>query len=200
MRRLRPHARGTRFARGATTAYNHGIIGNGARREDRVMATTARLSAIATLAVAAATAMPTLAQDGPLGQSKPPSLGDLLQQFEPQTPEPAGSVRLDAWVENGDAGSEVVVAIMPEGETKLIADPGITVTPAQRQGVEWLLPLPLRHVDPTREYFDPPAMVRLPFVASDGQPLDLVVEYAYCVIDYQCFFGEEALTVATAAP
>jgi hypothetical protein len=176
-----------------------------ARRKDRGMATTARLSAapaaIATLVMAAAMAMPSLAQDSaPPGQSKPPSLNDLLQRFEARAPEPTGSVKLDAWVENDDTGSQVVVAIMPEGETKLIADPGITVTPAQRQGVEWLVPLPLHHVDPAREYFDPPAMVRLPFAATDGQPLDLVVEYAYCVIDYQCFFGEEALTVATAAP
>ena len=169
------------------------------------MAKTARLSAapaaILTLVMTAAMAMPSLAQDSaPLGQSQAPSLNDLLQQFEARAPEPTGSVRLDAWVEHGDAGSQVVIAIMPEGETKLVADPGITVTPAQRPGVEWLAPLPLRHVDPGREYFDPPAMVRLPFAATDGQPLDLVVEYAYCVIDYQCFFGEEALTVATAAP
>ena len=169
------------------------------------MAKTARLSAapaaILTLVMTAAMAVPALAQDSaPLGQSKAPSLNDLLQQFEARAPEPTGSVRLDAWVETDDAGSQVVIAIMPEGETKLVADPGITVTPAQRQGVEWLAPLPLRHVDPGREYFDPPAMVRLPFAATDGQPLDLVVEYAYCVIDYQCFFGEEALTVATAAP
>jgi hypothetical protein len=164
------------------------------------MATTARLSA-ATLVMTAAMAMPSLAQDGATAaQSKAPALSDLLQQFEARAPQPMGSVKIDAWVESADAGSQVVVAITPEGETKLIADPGITVTPAQRQGVEWLVPLPLRHVDPSREYFDPPAMVRVPFVGTDGQPLDLVVEYAYCVIDFQCFFGEETLTVATAAP
>jgi hypothetical protein len=161
-----------------------------------------RLLVVLAALVATAGAMPSRAQDGaPPSQSKAPtSLDSLLRQFEARAPQPQGSVRLDARVERGDAGSEVVVTITPEGETKLIADPGITVTPAQRQGVEWLVPLPLRHVDPAREYFDPPATVRLPFAASDGQPLDLVVEYAYCVIDYQCFFGEEALTVATAAP
>ena len=47
------------------------------------------------------------------------------------------------------------------------------------------------------EYFTPPASLRLPFRASDDQPLEILVEYAYCVVDYQCFFGEQTLTVAT---
>ena len=38
--------------------------------------------------------------------------------------------------------------------------------------------------------------VRLPFRADAPQPLEILVEYAYCVVDYQCFFGEELLTVA----
>jgi hypothetical protein len=55
-------------------------------------------------------------------------------------------------------------------------------------------------VDPERDYFDPPAMVRLPFTAEDDQPVQLLVEYAYCFVDFQCFFGEEELTIATATP
>jgi hypothetical protein len=39
--------------------------------------------------------------------------------------------------------------------------------------------------------------VRLPFSATDHEPVELLIEYAYCVVDYQCFFGEETLTVAT---
>ncbi|MEM7025082.1 MAG: hypothetical protein AAF637_21230 [Pseudomonadota bacterium] len=124
-----------------------------------------------------------------------------MQQFEANAPEePEGSVRLDAWVESNDNGSEVVVVVTPEGETKLVADPGITVTPASRAGVDWRSPLPYRLVDVERDYLDPPATARIPFNAQDDQPLQLLVEYAYCVVDYQCFFGEEELTVANATP
>ena len=90
--------------------------------------------------------------------------------------------------------------VVPEGETKLVADPGITVTPAARLGVDWQLPLPHRMVDTERDYFDPPATIRLPFTSADDQPLQLLVEYAYCFVDFQCFFGEAELTVATAVP
>jgi hypothetical protein len=132
--------------------------------------------------------------------ARPPSLEVLLQQFDARAVEPQGSVRLDAWVETGDAGKEVVVLVTPEGESRLVADPGITVTPAARLGVDWQLPLPHRMVDTERDYFDPPAMIRLPFTSTDDQPLQLLVEYAYCFVDFQCFFGEAELTVATAVP
>ncbi|MGH6918921.1 MAG: hypothetical protein ACREJ0_14595 [Geminicoccaceae bacterium] len=147
-------------------------------------------------------APPIVTQQTPMQQQTggPPSLETLLQQFDARVPAPPGSVRLDAWVETGDAGQEVVVLVAPEGDAKLVADPGITVTPAARPGVDWRLPLPHRLVDTERDYFDPPAMIRLPFTSADGQPLQLLVEYAYCFVDFQCFFGEAELTVATAAP
>jgi hypothetical protein len=168
----------------------------------------ARALAVVALAVLA---VPALAQDSApqqttiLGQTKPaqdqaPSLDTLLQQFDAQAPEAQGGVRLDAWIENHDAGKEVVVVVTPEGETKLVADPGITVTAASRLGVTWQGPMPRRMVDPGRDYFDPPAMVRLPFTIEDEEPVQLLVEYAYCVVDYQCFLGEEELTVATVVP
>ncbi len=121
----------------------------------------------------------------------------LLDQFRADAPEQQGSVRLSAWIEENEGTTEVVVLFEPEGKTKLVADPGITVTPTERSGVEWLIPSPVREVDPTTDYFTPPAMVRLPVRISDGEPVEVRVEYAYCVIDFQCFFGEETLTVAT---
>jgi len=167
----------------------------------------------ASAAVALATVASPLAQDGAapamqttvLGKTGPapaqqPSLDDLLQEFDAQAPEAPGGVRLDAWIETHDTGKEVVVVVTPEGEVKLVADPGITVTPAARLGVAWQTPLPHRMVDTGRDYFDPPAMVRLPFTIEDEQPIELLVEYAYCLVDYQCFFGEEELTVATVDP
>ncbi len=124
----------------------------------------------------------------------------LLEQFNAEAPHAKGSIRVDAWTEAGRESDALVVVVEPRGEFKLIADPGVTVTPTARPGVEWLVPLPYRHVDPERQYFTPPASLRLPFRASDDQPLEILVEYAYCVVDYQCFFGEKVLTVATRSP
>jgi hypothetical protein len=123
-------------------------------------------------------------------------LNGLIERFNADAPQTAGSVKLDAWIEAGPERTEVVVVLEPQGDFKLVADPGITVTPTEQSGVEWLVPLPYRHVDAGIQYFTPPAALRLPFRASGEQPLEILVEYAYCVVDYQCFFGEEVLTVA----
>lgn len=168
------------------------------------MSEIARVMAAAAALVLTSAAPPALAQQSPAPVSpaagEAPSLEELLQRFEADEPERPGSVRLEAWVEAGDAGREVVVSVVPEGAAKLVADPGITVTPAARLGVEWQIPLPHRMVDAGRDYFDPPAVLRLPFTSEDDQPLQLLVEYAYCFVDFQCFFGEAELTVATALP
>jgi hypothetical protein len=119
----------------------------------------------------------------------------LIEQFNAGA-QHNGSVRVDAWTEPGQESNALVVVVEPRGKFKLVADPGITVTPTARPGVEWLVSLPYRHVDTGVEYFTPPASLRLPFRASDDQPLEVLVEYAYCVVDYQCFFGEQTLTVA----
>jgi hypothetical protein len=126
-----------------------------------------------------------------------PSLDRLIEQFNAGARQANGSVSLDAWIEAGRDSDALVVVVEPRGEFKLVADPGITVTPAPRPGIEWLVPLPYRYVDPEAQYFTPPASVRLPFRATDDQPLEVLVEYAYCVVDYQCFFGEGTLTVTT---
>jgi hypothetical protein len=125
-----------------------------------------------------------------------PDLDRLIEQFNAGARQTQGSVRLDAWIEAGPESQALVVVVEPRGEFKLVADPGITVTPTEQPGVEWLVPLPHRHVDPEIQYFTPPASVRLPFRADHEQPLEVLVEYAYCVVEYQCFFGEEVLTVA----
>jgi hypothetical protein len=123
-------------------------------------------------------------------------LDRLIEQFNAGARQTNGSIQLDAWIEGGREGHALVVVVEPRGEFKLVADPGITVTPTEQPGVEWLVPLPYRHVDPEIQYFTPPASVRLPFRTGHEQPLEILVEYAYCVVEYQCFFGEEVLTVA----
>jgi hypothetical protein len=129
-------------------------------------------------------------------RASPPELDRLIERFDAGARQTEGSVELDAWIESDAEGSAVVIVLAPKGEFKLVADPGITVTPTALPGIEWLVPLPYRLVDTAIPYFTPPASVRLPFRGAAGQPLELLVEYAYCVVDYQCFFGEELLKVS----
>jgi hypothetical protein len=126
-----------------------------------------------------------------------PSAGQLLQQFAPGAAASEGSVRVDAWIEGRADGQRLVIVVEPEGATRLVADPGITITPEPQAGVEWQVGLPARVVDASREYLDAPTHVTLPFAADHEQPLQVLVEYAWCVLDFQCFFGEELLSVAT---
>ena len=154
------------------------------------------LAARIVLIVAAIAAIAAGPADAEQGAAPRPDLGQLIERFEAGAPQHEGSVRLDAWIERGPERDEVVVVLEPQGAFKLVADPGITITPTEQPGVEWLVPLPHRHVDPESPYFTPPAAVRLPFRRDAGQPLEILVEYAYCVVDYQCFFGEELLSVA----
>jgi hypothetical protein len=125
-----------------------------------------------------------------------PELDRLIEQFNATAPRTEGRVDLDAWIESNAQGTELVVVLDPKGDFKLVADPGITITPTAQPGVEWLVPLPYRQVAPEIQYFTAPATVRVPFRASGEPPLEVLVEYAYCVVDYQCFFGEQLLTVA----
>lgn len=161
-------------------------------RETRTSSGARRAGLVAVAGVLASTGAAAANHDvAPAGRS----LDELIQRLDP-TPgaAPEDDVRLDAWIERGGEAHEVVVVIEPQGKTKLVADPGITVTAAERPGLVWLTPLPHRHVDPTRDYFDPPTAIHLPFNGSDSLPIDLEVEYAYCVIDFQCFFGEATVT------
>jgi hypothetical protein len=128
-----------------------------------------------------------------------PSLDELIKEFQSDAPKIEAEVEIDAWIERGDQAdrpNQMVVTLSPKGKTKLNADPGITITPAEQIGIDWQLALPHRHQDQTISYFKPPAMIRMPFTASDDQPVELLVEYAYCLVEYQCFFGEEKLSVA----
>jgi hypothetical protein len=142
--------------------------------------------------------IPLPAGDARAGQDAVPGtdLERLLERLDGNAPPTDGSVHLDAWIEAGTERDQVVVVVEPRGKFKLVADPGITITPTAQPGVEWLVPLPHRHVDPTIQYFPPPATLRLPFRADGEAALEILVEYAYCVVDFQCFFGEEVLRVA----
>jgi hypothetical protein len=156
-------------------------------------ATAATLVIAGVLAVALLPASDTQAGDEALPEIE---LEQLIERYDGRAPTAADSVHLDAWIELGTERDQVVVVVEPQGDFKLVADPGITVTPTAQPGVEWLVPLPVRLVDAEIPYLAAPATVRLPFRARGEAPLEILVEYAYCLVEYQCFFGEERLTVA----
>lgn len=129
---------------------------------------------------------------------EPQPLEDLLERYRSAVPaQPRAEVRLDGWIEERTGGGhEVVIVLTPKGETKLNADPGIMVTPARPAEVRWHVPVPFHHVDTSVPYFEPNATLRMPFDGDLGEPIVVLVEFAYCVVDFQCFFGEQELTVA----
>jgi hypothetical protein len=135
------------------------------------------------------------------------SLDQLIDRFakSPQVSEADVAIKSRVDILPGQEGQlEMVITLTPQGETKLIADPGITVTPADHRTVEWQTALPHRHVDHHQDYFAPSALIRLPFKTSDqakpDETVDILVEYAYCVVDYQCYFAEQTITVKTSVP
>lgn len=131
------------------------------------------------------------------------SLEELIQKFHSDAPQREADVRIEAWIEPGagdDQPNTLVITLQPDGDTRLNADPGITVTPADQPGLDWEQALPHRHQDFSISYFDPPATISMPFTGRIGQPVEVLVEYAYCFVDFQCFFGEETLRVAMVVP
>jgi hypothetical protein len=125
-------------------------------------------------------------------------LAALLGQIAPAKA-PAGSVEVVSWVERNGASQELVVTLMPKGQVKLVADPGMTVTPVARDGVTWTNEA-VSAVEAGRDYFAQPPTVRVPFAGEDGKPVQAAVEYAYCLIDYQCLFGETTVSAPTLDP
>ena len=127
------------------------------------------------------------------------SLGSLLDQLAPAAV-PQGSVEVMSWVERNGAVPELVVTLVPKGEVKLVADPGVVVTPVPRDGLQWKAAEPVSSVDAERDYFAEPPTLRVPFAGEDGKPVEAEVEYAYCLVDYQCLFGTAKVSAPTEAP
>lgn len=126
-------------------------------------------------------------------------LGDLLEKLGPKAAASKGEVAVTGRVENGREGSELVVRLEPRGAVKIVAEPGVTVTPAARDGVAWAVP-ELLHEIAGQQYLNPPVELRLPFVAERGGPVEARVDYAYCIVDYQCLFGEATVRAAASGP
>jgi hypothetical protein len=119
----------------------------------------------------------------------------LLQGIAPAK-RPQGEVAVSGWMERGAGGTtELVVRVEPRGAAKLVAEPGVVVTPLVRDGVVW--PTQGAQTLPTgRSYLEAPVELRLPVRAADGTDAEAHVEYAYCLADYQCLFGETRVTAS----
>lgn len=118
-----------------------------------------------------------------------PDLKALLDGMAPKAPAVQGRVEVNGWLETSPAGTELVVTLTPSGAARLVADPGITVTPLA--GAAALPPgEPVALVDPDLGYMTEPPVLRVPLPGHAGGPVEAQVEYAYCLIDTQCLFGE----------
>jgi hypothetical protein len=126
-------------------------------------------------------------------------LKSLLDGLAPTTAVPAGKVAVTGWLETSPAGTELVVTLTPSGAAKLVADPGITVTPLA--GGDAVAPgEPVELVDPDLGYMTEPPVLRVPLPRHDGGRVEAQVDYAYCLVDTQCLFGEAVVRVERAAP
>ncbi len=83
----------------------------------------------------------------------------------------------------------VAVTLTPDGATKLVADPGVSVVPVDRLGLPVADAVTLK--DSSREYFTLPPVVEV----TPGDADALRVEYAYCIVAKQCLFGDVTVPV-----
>ena len=128
-------------------------------------------------------------------------------------------MRIVGWIEQGAAHDELVLTLEPEGAAKLVADPGITVQLRDNPGIDWLGRWPVESTHPSRSYFETAPEIRVPFrVAGKGSvsgatpaavterpvgaadpgvasEVAVTVEYAWCLVDRQCLFGEATVSL-----
>ncbi len=109
--------------------------------------------------------------------------------------EKVGNVEILAWVEQGAEGSELVIRLEPWGDAKLVADPGIEVEGLPENGIEWPKGATARAVLPGTSYFETVPELRMPFRARGAGPVRVRIDYAYCLVGYQCLFGKKELAV-----
>ena len=128
------------------------------------------------------------------GAAPATELKTLLDQLAPPAPAGQGRVEVTGWLETSPEGTELVVTLTPSGVAKLVADPGIVVTPLAA-GDAAPPGGPVELVDPSLGYMTEPPVLRVPLPRHDGGPVEAQVDYAYCLVDTQCLFGEARLRV-----
>ncbi len=100
-----------------------------------------------------------------------------------------------SWIEGNPGQQKLVISFAPSFGTRLVADPGIRVEPAPGQGVEWADKFVLVK-DNDREYFDTPPRIEVGIRSLNAPSVKAHVEYAYCLVDQICLFGEHDITAS----
>ncbi|WGF89672.1 hypothetical protein [Marinivivus vitaminiproducens] len=136
------------------------------------------------------------------GQPLPAFDGRVDRLLQGLAPGKAAKPEVDvtAWIDRAPGGPVLRVALEPVGDTRLVPEPGIAVTPRERPGIDWRVELPLVVTEPGRDYWPAGKTLALPFAAEDGRPITVDVTYAYCLIGAQCFYGDRSLDVPTRPP
>ncbi len=106
----------------------------------------------------------------------------------PQTPQ--GRVEVTARIEPAGEHFRLVVELRPLGDAKLVADPGSVLRAEAAEGITWLEP-ETKALEPGRIYFDGPITLALPFRADGPGEVRARLDYAWCLVGFQCLFGEE---------
>jgi len=119
-------------------------------------------------------------------------VGELLA---PRGPE--GRVDIAARVEPDGDHLALVVELRPLGDAKLVADPGAVLRAGEVEGIAWLA-RETRAVEPGRGYFDGAITLTLPFRAFGSGEVRARLDYAWCLVGFQCLFGERELRIPLA--
>lgn len=108
-----------------------------------------------------------------------------------------GHVQVLARIERNPTtgATQLAIDLLPEGEARLVADPGVTVVALASEGVAWPAGTEIRAVLPGVPYFDTPPELRLPVEAAPGALVEADVDFAWCLVGWQCLFGSERVRV-----
>lgn len=141
------------------------------------------------LSLVPATALVLAAGSARAGSDADALLDGLLGPREPQ-----GRVVVAAQVEPAVGHRVLVVELRPLGDAKLVADPGAVLRGTAVDGVTWLAP-EAKALEPGRSYFDGAVRLALPFRAEGADEVRARVDYAWCLVGFQCLFGEADVRV-----
>lgn len=123
-------------------------------------------------------------------------VGELLSGLGFAVPPKEGQVRVVARLEVTPAGGVLRLEFVGEGDARLVADPGITVTGLASETVRWPEGAEVRAVVPGQLYFPEPPRILLPVEAVPGATVEADVAYAWCLVGWQCRFGNERVRLA----
>lgn len=123
-------------------------------------------------------------------------LGALFNQVNPAPVREPG-VSIIGWIEREGANSLVRVSLTPQNGARLVADPGVTIRPIDERLGVWRETTEVAHQLAGVSYFNSPPTIDVGYVLEDGEPIHADVNYAYCLVDDICLFGEERIEILT---